>query len=74
MGATPAEKYQDTSGNKTATGKEIDKNYDLAKEFITDYENYININITSLDKTQLEGIKSKLEKWKTTRFYTSGGV
>ena len=67
-GAQPAPKYDDPD-----TKNEIDKNYNLAKDFITDYENLMGVTIANLNKTQLEEAKSKLEKWKTTRFYTGGG-
>ncbi|CAG8584427.1 18009_t:CDS:2 [Cetraspora pellucida] len=50
VGAKPAPKYDDP-----ATKDKIDKGYQLATEFITDYEAYLGVNVASLDKTKLEG-------------------
>ncbi|CAG8837952.1 22312_t:CDS:2 [Racocetra persica] len=57
VGAKPAPKYDDPD-----TKDKIDKGYQLATEFITDYEEYLGVNVDSLDKTKLEEIKAKLEK------------
>jgi len=55
--ATAAPKYDDPD-----TAAKIDQGYQLVREFITDYENLLGTNIASLNKTQLEEAKNKLEK------------
>ncbi|MCE8159206.1 MAG: hypothetical protein I3270_02205 [Candidatus Moeniiplasma glomeromycotorum] len=69
-----APKYGTGNADDQAVKEKIDKGFELAEKFIEDYEKLISVSIDSLDKTQLEEAKAKLEKWKETRFYTSGGV
>ncbi|CAG8581401.1 41297_t:CDS:2, partial [Gigaspora margarita] len=54
IGATPALKYDDP-----ATKDKIDEGYRLAKEFITDYELWLSVNMKSLGKTELAGLKNR---------------
>ncbi|MCE8167936.1 MAG: hypothetical protein I3275_04925 [Candidatus Moeniiplasma glomeromycotorum] len=69
-----APKYGTGNADDQAVKEKIDKGFELAEKFIEDYEKLISVSIDSLDKNQLEEAKTKLEKWKETRFYTSGGV